>query len=208
MPRKAQPQYRDREGSGLGKVRLDPINAQEQDVAVLFGLAVQPSEVAPDALCAALKQRYRPVVVSGETIEVHDPSLTHDPGFKDRRCAIPVISVLPKGASIALPIDSGFRLELSDDQRHEILRQLYDLIRGLPGYETALAGWDTDWDLCELAMGDNDLIMDGRASGLVVTPALKAKLPIQAGFEPFDESHDWIPYQPAAGRGSSPDAVR
>jgi hypothetical protein len=162
-------------------------------MAVVFGLSVHfgPDRVAADRFIAQIKQRYRSFPIGPHTIALHPPLLD----ARSIETNIEV-SIIPIGVGLAVAIDRDHpRLDLTTAELTQLGQQLYELLRGLDGYEVAMVGWDTDrFTRLELQTDCQEELLDGTMAGVVVARNQLSSITTSQHFVPFDAYADWIPY--------------
>jgi hypothetical protein len=166
-------------------------------MAIAFELSVNvgSDEAVATQFCQAIKRNYRTFAIEGYQIDLHEPlvlpfhDLAKQPSYS--------VSILPKAVGHGVGLDNRqSRIPLNSLQLSELGRRLYDLLQGINGYQIALVGWDTDWiNLADLHEEWVEDISEGRLTGLVVARKVRPQLPNSEHFVPFDDKHDWIPYQ-------------
>jgi hypothetical protein len=166
-------------------------------MAIAFELSVNfgPGFVGAKQFCQEIKRNYQTLDIEGHQIDLHEPlilqfhDLAKQPSFS--------VSMLPKAVGYGVALDHRRpRIPLNSSQLSELGRRLYDLLKGINGYQVALVGWDSDWiNLAELREEWAEDIVDGRLTGLVVARNVRPQLTNSEYFVPFDDNHDWIPYQ-------------
>ena len=141
-----------------------------------------------------LESRIRPVDIDEFTINIHRPLFLGYPYTNPTRFKV---SVVPANVGCAVALDeTDDRIPLTDKQLSKLGVYLYDLLRGAPGYELAMVGWDVDFllDVDELNTDWASEIGDGSFGGLVANKSLLQRLPTSECFVAFDDEHVWIPY--------------
>lgn len=141
-----------------------------------------------------LESRIRPVEIDDFTINIHRPLLAGYPYANPTRFEV---SVVPANVGCAVALDeTDDRIPLTDKQLSDLGVHLYDLLRGAPGYQLAMVGWDVDFllDVDELNEDWASEIGDGSFGGLVANKSLLHQLPKSEYFVDFDDEHVWIPY--------------
>ena len=114
-----------------------------------------------------LESRIRPAKIGNHIINIHRPLISGYP------CANPTrfkVSVVPANVGCAVAIDeTDERIPLTDNQLSTLGKHLYNLLRGAPGYQLAMVGWDVDFllDVDELNENWASEIGDGSFDGLV-----------------------------------------
>jgi hypothetical protein len=166
-------------------------------MAIAFELSANfgSDEAAATQFCQAIKRNYQTLDIDGHQIDLHEPlvlqfhDLAKQPSFS--------VSILPKAVGYGVGLDHRQpRIPLNSSQLSELGRRLYNLLKGINGYQVALVGWDSDWiNLAELREEWAEDIIGGQLTGLVVTRNMRSQLPNSEHFVPFDDDHDWIPYQ-------------
>jgi hypothetical protein len=163
-------------------------------MAVVFELSVHfgPDRAAADRFIAQIQQRYRSGTIGPHTIALHPPLLD----ARSSKTNIEV-SIIPIGVGLAVALDRDHpRLDLTTAELTQLGQQLYDLLRGLDGYEVAMVGWDTDrFTRLELQTDYQEELLDGTMTGLVVARDQLASITTSQHFVPFDAYADWIPYR-------------
>jgi hypothetical protein len=165
---------------------LDCVNP----MAVIFGLSVHfgPDRAAADRFIAQITQRYRSFPIAPHTIALYPPSLN------DRDATNIEISIIPIGVSMGIPLDHP-RLNLTTAELTQLGHYLYDLLRGLDGYEVAMVGWEVDrFNRLDLQTDYQEDLLDGTMTGVVVARDQLPSLTTSQHFVPFDDYADWIPY--------------
>ncbi|MCR9119028.1 MAG: hypothetical protein NXI22_19020 [bacterium] len=141
-----------------------------------------------------LKSRIRPVSIGEFTINIHRPLISGYPYTNPTRFQV---SVVPANVGYSVAIDkTDDRIPLTDSQLSSLGEHLYDLLRGAPGYQLAMVGWDVDFllDVDELNADWASEIGDGSFHGLVASKSLLQHLPTSECFVDFDDEHMWIRY--------------
>ncbi len=141
-----------------------------------------------------LESRSRPVDLGEFTINIHRPLISWYPYTNPTRFKV---SVVPANVGCGVALDeTDDRILLNDDQLSRLGVQLYDWLRGAPGYQLAMVGWDVDFllDVDELNADWASEIGDGSFNGLVANKSLLKQLPASECFVDFDDEHVWIPY--------------
>jgi hypothetical protein len=161
-------------------------------MAVIFELSVHfgPDRVAADRCISQIQQRYRSFPIGPRTIALHPPLL-------NARDATNIeVSIIPIGVGLAVALDRDHpRLDLTTAEFTQLGQQLYNLLRGLDGYEVAMVGWDIDrFTRLDLQTDDQAELLDGTMAGVVVARDQLPSLTSSPHFVPFDAYADWIPY--------------
>lgn len=139
--------------------------------------------------CQWLESRIAPVRIDEYTINIHRPLIAGYPYVNPTRFQV---SVVPVNIGCAVALDeTDYRVPLTDAQLSRLGVFLYDLIRGAPGYQLAMVGWEVDLllDVDELTADWASEIRDGSFAGLVESTALIHKLPSSSYFVDFDDEH-------------------
>jgi hypothetical protein len=161
-------------------------------MAVVFELSVHfgPDRAAADRFIAQIHQRYRSFPIGPHTIALHPPLLNA------RDAANIEVSIIPIGVGLAVALDRDHpRLDLITAELTQLGQQLYDLLRGLDGYEVAMVGWDTDqFTRLDLQTDYQEELLDGTMTGIVVARDRRASLTTSQHFVPFDAYADWLPH--------------
>lgn len=108
------------------------------------------------------------------------------------------VTVIPARVGYGVALDQGRpRISLTEVELCELTLAIYDIVRGKPGYQLAMVGWDVgNWlSLEELNADWTKEIAEGSLRGLVVSKEILPALPPSDHFTPFDDNHDWIPYR-------------
>jgi hypothetical protein len=138
--------------------------------------------------------RIAPVEIDEYTINIHRPLTSGYPYENPTRFQV---SVIPANVGCLVALDDTHdRIPLTGTQLSLLGKSLYDLLRGAPGYQLAMVGWDVDFLLHVDALNADWAceIRDGSFGGLVASKSLLPKLPGSPHFVEFDEEHAWIPY--------------
>ncbi len=165
-------------------------------MAIAFELVADFDRDKDSADCCRqwLESRIAPVQIDEYTINVHRPLISGYPSDNPTRFQV---SVLPANVGCAVALDeTNKRIPLTDAQLSRLGVSLYDLLRGAPGYQLAMVGWDVDFllEVNELTADWASEIRDGSFAGLVASTSLIHKLPSSSYFVDFDDQHVWIPY--------------
>lgn len=141
-----------------------------------------------------LESRIMSVEIDQFTINLHQPLIA---GYPHANPTCFKVSVIPANVGCRVALDeSDERIQLDDHQLSRLGTHLYDLLRGAPGYQLAMVGWDVDFllDVDELKSDWASEIRDGSFDGLVVNKSLVHRLPASEYFTDFDDEHIWLPY--------------
>ncbi|MCA8993642.1 MAG: hypothetical protein KDA88_16760 [Planctomycetaceae bacterium] len=165
-------------------------------MAVVFELVADFSEDEDAArrCCKWLEHRIRPVEIDGYTITIHPPLVSGYPYTNPTRFQV---SVVPANVGYGVALDeTDERIPLTDAQLTRLGAFLYDCLRGAPGYQLALVGWDVDFllEVDELSTYWAAEIRDGLFRGIIASKSLLKQLPTSEYFVEFDDAHVWIPY--------------
>ena len=165
-------------------------------MAIAFELVVDfaGDKDAADYCRQWLESRIGPVVIDDYTITIHPPFISSYPHINPTRFQV---SIVPANVGCAVALDeTDNRLPLTSAQLTRLGEFLYDCLRGAPGYQLAMVGWDVDFllDVDELSTDWALEIRDGSFSGIVANKSLLEQLPMSEYFVAFDDAHVWIPY--------------
>jgi hypothetical protein len=108
------------------------------------------------------------------------------------------VSVVAAGVGTPIPADAHVeRLALDRDERSELARGLYEVLRPCRGYRAAFVGWDPEYlvDLAELEREWADELRAATLHGLVLADETLARLGTPATLEPFAPGFSWMPYR-------------
>lgn len=165
-------------------------------MAVAFELVADFAGDKDAATCCRqwLESRIGPVVIDEYTITIHPPFISGDPYTNPTRFKV---SLVPANVGLYVGLDgTADRLPLTSAQLSRLGKHLYDFLRGAPGYQLAMVGWDVDFllDVDELGTDWALEIRDGSFSGIVASKSLVGQLPMSEHFVDSDDTHVWIPY--------------
>ena len=138
--------------------------------------------------------RIRSVEIDDYSIKIHPPLISGYPYTNPTRFHL---SIVPANVGCCVALDeSEEQIPLTGAQLSRLGLSLYDMLRGAPGYQLAMVGWDVDFllDVDELTAHWSFEISDESFSGLVARKSLLFKLPKSSCFTDFDDDHVWIPY--------------
>lgn len=127
-------------------------------------------------------------------ITIHAPLLSGYPYNNPTRFQV---AIVPANVGCCVALDeTDERIPLTNAQLTRLGMFLYDCLRGAPGYQLAMVGWDVDFllDADELNTDWASEIRDGSFGGLVASKSLLERLPASKYFVEFDDAHVWIPY--------------
>lgn len=165
-------------------------------MAIAFELVADfaGDKVAADCCRHWLESRIRPAEIDEYTITFHPPFISGYPYSNPTRFQV---SILPANVGVSVALDeTDERIPLSSAQLTRLGMFLYDCLRGAPGYQLAMVGWDVDFllDVQELNTDWASEIRDGSFGGIVTSKSLQKQLPASEYFVEFDDTHMWIPY--------------
>jgi hypothetical protein len=149
---------------------------------------------AADGCRQWLESRIGPVQIDEYTITIHAPLISGYPYNDPTRFQV---SIVPANVGCGVALDeTDERIPLSNAQLTRLGVFLYDCLRGAPGYQLAIVGWDVDFllDVDELNTNWASEILDGSFGGIVASKSLLKQLPASKYFVEFDDAHVWIPY--------------
>lgn len=166
-------------------------------VAVIFELVInfgddrRAAERAVDTVVAT-----QPIPVGTHLIGLHPPRFYNTISYT----GAPYIefAAIPAGVGWGLPDDrDAERVELDKAQLSALGHGLYDVLSRMDGYLAAMVGWDPESfiDLDELRLDSSDELAQGDVPGLVLSSQARQTLSPTAGFQPFANGFEWIPYR-------------
>jgi hypothetical protein len=166
-------------------------------MAVVFELSVHfgANVAAAQQFIDQIQHRYQAFQVGPHRIELHPPLQSALP---DASGATNVeVSMIPIAVGLAVALDDHLpRLDLTTPELTQLGQHLYDLLRGLEGYEVAMVGWDVDrFNRLELQADFQEELLDGTLTGVVLARNQRTSITTSQHFVPFDQYADWIPYQ-------------
>jgi len=163
-------------------------------MAVVYELVVDfgANEGAAQRYREWLLNQPKSVTVGDKEIGLHDPLLERT---RQHYFSVDIIPVRI-GYSVGLDHGLGERIPLTKGELADLGLKLYEFVRGRPGYQLAMVGWDVDYWLFpeELKSEWRQEITEGSLKGLVISKQLLREFPGACNFMPFDDEHDWVPY--------------